>query len=39
MNTDKTLNGKRLKLVDQFIYFCKYISSTESEVNVHIIKM
>ena len=31
-----TLNGKHLKIVDQFIYLGSDISSTESDVNIHI---
>ena len=30
------LNGKPLKLVDLFIYFSIYISSTESDVSIRI---
>ena len=33
-----SLNGKALKLVDQFIYFGSNISSAESSVNIHISK-
>ena len=33
-----SLNGKPLKLVDQFIYFDSNISSTESDVNICISK-
>ena len=32
------LNGKPLKLVDQFTYISSNISSTESDVNIHIEK-
>ena len=32
------LKGKSLKLVDQFIYFSSNISSTESNINIHIDK-
>ena len=50
MNSDKTefmcfnqdgaisLNDKSLKLVDEFIYLSSNISSTESDVNIHINK-
>ena len=34
--TISTLNGKHLKLVDQFTYLSSNISSTESKVNIHI---
>ena len=32
-----SLNDKLLKLVDQFIYFSSSISSTENNVNVHMV--
>ena len=32
------LNGCSLKLVDQFVYSNNNISSTESNVNIHIVK-
>ena len=32
-------SGKALKLVDQFIYLVSNISSTESEVNISIVKV
>ena len=31
-----TPNGKTLKLIDQFTYLGSNISSTESDVNIHI---
>ena len=34
-----SLNGKPLKLVDQFTYFSSIISSTESDANMHMGKM
>ena len=34
--TISTLNGKPLKLVDLFTYLSSNISSTESDVNIHI---
>ena len=34
-----TLNGKALKLVDQFMYLNSNISSTESDVIIHIGKV
>ena len=34
-----TLNGKPLKLVDQFIYLGSNISFTESIVNIHLGKV
>ena len=33
-----TLRGKRLKLVDQFMYFGKNILLTESDVNICLVK-
>ena len=32
-----SLNGKPLKLVDQFIYLNSNISSTENNVKIHIV--
>ena len=37
--TISTLNGKHLKLGDQFKYLGSYISSTERDINIHIGKM
>ena len=34
--TISLLNGKTLKLVDQYIYLGNNISSTKSDVNIHI---
>ena len=34
-----SLNDKSLKLVDQLIYLSSNISSTESDVNIHIGKV
>ena len=36
VGTISSLNGKSLKLVDQFIYLGSNISSTESDVDIHI---
>ena len=33
-----TLNGGSLKLVDKFTYFSSSISSTESDINMYIVK-
>ena len=41
LNQDGTISllvGKPLKLLDQFIYICCNISSTESNVNIYIDK-
>ena len=43
MNINKTgaistLSGKPLKFVDQFTYLRSNISSTESDVNIHLVK-
>ena len=35
-DSDFLLNGKPLKLVDEFIYCGSNISSTQSDVNIHI---
>ena len=37
--TNSPLNGKPLKLIDQFIYLGSNISSTESDINIHIGKI
>ena len=37
--TISTLNGKSLKLVDQFTYPSRNISSTESDVNIGLLKV
>ena len=31
-----SFNGKPLKFIEQFIYLSSYISSTESNINMHI---